>query len=737
MALDPDHDGDLLVMHGRRLIELDPTDIELRERLAEAYSAKGKVMPEVDQRAAIFMEAIRSRKTRDIAERQRARLHVIAPEAFETKLCDARWDESDRRSATALYASMVDELSGKKDSRSLARLAGILAETESTAHDLRVKAVCALLAADGLTDDALTLMRALQRDLTAAEDIDGQIALLNEAVEASHANQKFLSERADLYLMAGKKPEAAADYQAAAAAFARHDKNADALRLLQRAARVEPNRAAVQQALAEAAERTDDISVACTAWAKLLDILEKDGAPEETLLMPLMRLTELLPGEEKYHERLLKTYRDIGQDRQAAEMLVERALKLDRGGRSRDAEHDLTQALRADPDFVPARKAYAEFLVRHHRPHDARSEFLTLASQFDERGKVGAAIGALNSARELDPDDPVPYERLGEVYARQNNKERALNALYAASNRYLDRKEPVQAADILVRSMELSPDDARAPKQLFTIFFSLPEGERTTDLGMRLARVFLRSGDVKQATAILERLRQAPAHTWEFQVAVAELYKEFELRHQAHEIYLETAVHLVVEGKQDDALAVLNLAEQLGYNAIDVERTRTEILEQSGTDPEKMADAWRGLADLIRDSPDNGPEEELGYRTRLREARPDDEENIERIAEIHIACGDTTEAAEVYDELATRALESDRVDEGLRRLDQALQTDGAYTPALERRANHHATRGEVTSTSSRPTATRVNLTPRRDATTASASISMMAKTSSPSVGSFR
>ncbi len=119
--------------------------------------------------------------------------------------------------------------------------------------------------------------------------------------------------------------------------------------------------------------------------------------------------------------------------------------------------------------------------------------------QFDEALKVyGMAAKVL-------PDEPVPWEKMAQIYERQGNIRKAVQAALQAADRFMKRGEAKRGVDNYLRVVRLDPDNLVAHTHLALIYDRLKQLDRAVEEYLAAAALLQRQGKVKEATQAVQR----------------------------------------------------------------------------------------------------------------------------------------------------------------------------------------------------------------------------------------
>ncbi|MDI3340211.1 MAG: tetratricopeptide repeat protein [Sphaerobacter sp.] len=211
---------------------------------------------------------------------------------------------------------------------------------------------------------------------------------------------------------------------------------AAAAQVYQQLAARRPNQHRFVRAYAEAmgrAGKPDEALAQLDALRQREEAAGQHAEAEQTLQV----MVRLAPGRIALRERLVESYLQRGKVAEALSELFLLAQLVERRGRAGEARTYLRRAaeiatltgawqqveaiythmIRLAPDDLEVRHAAAAAFLQHGRIADAKAQLQEAVRIALDHGDPDEAIAALHQTIALDPADPVPYHRLGELLA--------------------------------------------------------------------------------------------------------------------------------------------------------------------------------------------------------------------------------------------------------------------------------------------------------------------------------
>jgi tetratricopeptide (TPR) repeat protein len=176
-----------------------------------------------------------------------------------------------------------------------------------------------------------------------------------------------------------------------------------------------------------------------------------------------------------------------------------------------------------DQDWVQASVHYQQALNEiPDNPQALASLGLALFElhQFEDALKVYARAASISS------EDPIPFEKVSQLYERLDNSENAVKAARRAADLYLKKRDSEKAIANLVRVTRLNPEDLVVRSKLAMVYEGLGRKEQAVSEYLSIASIFQQSGDT-------DRAMQAVNHAIAIFPESAEAHKALELLHSS------------------------------------------------------------------------------------------------------------------------------------------------------------------------------------------------------------
>ncbi|MFU8772835.1 MAG: tetratricopeptide repeat protein, partial [Anaerolineales bacterium] len=132
-------------------------------------------------------------------------------------------------------------------------------------------------------------------------------------------------------------------------------------------------------------------------------------------------------------------------------------------------------------------------------PHALASLGLAL---FELR-QFGDALKVYARAATVSVEDPIPFEKISQLYELLDKPENAVKAARRAADLYLKKRDSEKALANLVRATQLNPEDLAARSKLAMVYEGLGRKQQAVNEYINLASIFQHSGDEDRALQAL------------------------------------------------------------------------------------------------------------------------------------------------------------------------------------------------------------------------------------------
>ncbi len=155
-----------------------------------------------------------------------------------------------------------------------------------------------------------------------------------------------------------------------------------------------------------------------------------------------------------------------------------------------------------DLEWERAAKHYRKALEA--RPDDYQA-LTSLGLALFELHDYEGALRAYQRAAQVMPQDPVPWEKMAQIYEREGHLRRAVKAALQAADRFMRRGEAKRGVDNYLRVLRLEPENLTAHTHLALIYDRMKQLDRAVEEYLAVAALLQRQGKVQEATHAAQR----------------------------------------------------------------------------------------------------------------------------------------------------------------------------------------------------------------------------------------
>jgi pilus assembly protein FimV len=161
------------------------------------------------------------------------------------------------------------------------------------------------------------------------------------------------------------------------------------------------------------------------------------------------------------------------------------------------------QIAKLTPDDVRVNEKLAGLYQQLGLLNDATNQLQAVATAFEKAGDHGRHLDVLRRLLDLDPENVVTCQRLGDLYAKANRGAEALELYHRAAAHLKENKRGDEYVKLAERIFQLTPDDLKLAKELAQEY--LARGETKKALG----KLQICHGTDKQDVDTLRLMAQA------------------------------------------------------------------------------------------------------------------------------------------------------------------------------------------------------------------------------------
>ncbi len=182
-----------------------------------------------------------------------------------------------------------------------------------------------------------------------------------------------------------------------------------------------------------------------------------------------------------------------------------------------------------------------------------KAKVVRAAEKFLAQGKIPAAIKEYRQIVENDPEDFTALNMLGDLYARQNDKQQAMQCFLRIAEHYREEGFQSKAIAMYKKVDRLNPRSPEIANKLAGLYESQGLIVDARAQYMIIAEAWLRDGQSRKALEILRKVADLDPQNTEARVKLAQGYMREGMQADAAEAFGEAGAQYLAQGSYDRA----------------------------------------------------------------------------------------------------------------------------------------------------------------------------------------
>ncbi len=201
------------------------------------------------------------------------------------------------------------------------------------------------------------------------------------------------------------------------------------------------------------------------------------------------------------------------------------------------------QIAKLTPDDVRVNEKLAGLYQQLGLVNDSTSQLQAVAAAYEKAGDQGRHLDVLRRLLDLDPENVVTCQRLGDLYAKANRSDEALELYRRAAAHLRENRRGDEYVKLAERILSITPGD--------------------TALARELAREYLARGDTKKALGKLQLCHGADKQDAETLRLMAQAFRDLGQTSKTVAVYRALAHVYAERGRREDAAATWRLVQEI------------------------------------------------------------------------------------------------------------------------------------------------------------------------------
>src|SRR5215213_3849358 len=182
-----------------------------------------------------------------------------------------------------------------------------------------------------------------------------------------------------------------------------------------------------------------------------------------------------------------------------------------------------------------------------------KAKVVRAAEKFLAQGKIPAAIKEYRQIVENDPEDFTALNMLGDLYARQNDKQQAMQCFLRIAEHYREEGFQSKAIAMYKKVDRLNPRSPEIANKLAGLYESQGLVVDARAQYMIIAEAWLRDGQSRKALEILRKVADLDPQNTETRVKLAQGYMREGMTAEAAEAFGEAGLQYLAQGSYERA----------------------------------------------------------------------------------------------------------------------------------------------------------------------------------------
>src|SRR5437588_1158111 len=192
-----------------------------------------------------------------------------------------------------------------------------------------------------------------------------------------------------------------------------------------------------------------------------------------------------------------------------------------------------------------------------------KAKVVRAAEKYLAQGKIPAAIIEYRQIVENDADDLTALNMLGDLYARENDKQPAIQCFLRIAEHYREEGFQSKAIAMYKKIDRLNPRSPEIANKLATLYESQGLIVDARAQYMVIAEACLRDGQTRKALDIFRKVADLDPQNTEARIKLAQGYMHEGMEEEAAQAFSEAGAQFVARKEHERAIGPYTLALQL------------------------------------------------------------------------------------------------------------------------------------------------------------------------------
>ncbi len=323
--------------------------------------------------------------------------------------------------------------------------------------------------------------------------------------------------------------------------------------------------------------------------------------------------------------------------------IIGQAERLVRAGKLREAIAEYEKLLEEDPNDVTINNTVGDLYVRLGQNERAIRHFERAANEYESKAQYSQALAILKKICRLNPENPVYFVRMADLYARQGFTAEAKKEYLTVAEKYLRAKKVEEAIELYEKVVRLDREDLNVRMQLAALYKLNGQIDRAVGELLEAADLKLQDGRIDEAHKLLTEARKLNPDNPRFSLKMAQVLR--------------------VKGQTSEAMALVQAALEKNPNDLEAQTFLGNLYFEEGK--------FQAAREIF---------------TRILNYHPQNVNARYKMGRIHLAEGDIDRAFEFFEPLIDSYLKKKKEEKAIGLLGLILRLRRDHLPSMEKLA---------------------------------------------------
>ena len=322
-----------------------------------------------------------------------------------------------------------------------------------------------------------------------------------------------------------------------------------------------------------------------------------------------------------------------------------------------------------------------------------KAKVLKAAEKFLSQGKISAAIKEYRQIIDNDPDDLTALNMLGDLLARDGQKDEAVSCFARIAEHYREEQFRLKAIAMYKKIEKLKPGDLDTAKNLAGLYDAQGLSGDARAQYLIVADAYTRAGDTRNTLEVLHKIADLDPQNTSIRLKLAEGYLKEKMQPEAAKAFVDAAARMLEKGDFEKSLAAYTQAFELrpqdkqvlrglvaAHTRLGTAEDAAELLEKAVADQPEDVELLALLAQSYIDAGDAAGAERATAQLMTLDAS--NHRRYIEVARAYMSTGEQDEAARILGLISEQMLAGREENDLLELVNELLTHDPDHVGGL-------------------------------------------------------